>query len=326
MNSHKTHRLTSDLAASTHKSYCNTFRRIAEEGLGAFDDVEAQGTAQNMRAALRSGYRSLDDLSEVHSEFGILARAAILRLGGHDSAEDAIEAILSGDLTKRVGRVKKLKGLPDDWLDLTIDAAECEIETEHAAVMVMALAGPRPSEIASIGLCELENGDIAVMIDGTKITEVSGQTQRRLTFPPVGLARWLRIFASQGEYSYPFVNINNKRMERIVAKASIRAFGCPRRVNCSTFRNNVSSQLKALEWSADAIAKVLGHQSQKTQKFYGRIRFGKRTSSWMAPSQVHSTEIVRAVAPSSVSYHQSIYFQQQSDSHLVHQMPAQRSG
>jgi len=101
----------------------------------------------------------------------------------------------------------------------------------------------------------MENGDIAIRIGGNKISEVSGQCWRVFVLPPAGLVRHFLPFATTRKFSFPFRSINTRRIERVVAKASSKSFGCHKRVNCSTFRNGVSSQLKALNWSADDIAK-----------------------------------------------------------------------
>ena len=314
MNSLKNPIPTSLLANSTRRTYFNIYKRIVNPEVDAFEGIGAVSTANNFRAALRVAYRCMNEESEIITDFGIAARAAIRHLGGHESAEDAMQAILSGDLSARVARMKKLKNLPLDWNEQIIEAASCETSAEQGAMVAMSLVGPRPGEVATIGLTMMKNGDIAMRVEGNKISEASGQSWRVFMLAPTGLARRLLPFATRGKMSYPFKKINSKRIQRVVAKASARAFGRATAVNCSTFRNNVSSELKALDWPADEIAKTLGHQGQNTQRFYGRRGFARKSGGWVPPKSVQTSQPTRPVSPSSVSYHESQYNPQSSDS------------
>lgn len=315
---------TNKLAESTQLTYTRILRRIVKNLPEAIEGIGAISTAGNVRAALRAAHRAIHDDSKMHTDFGELARKAIATLGGHDSVEETIAEIFALELSARVGRVSKLKNLPDDWIEETIEAAAIETQEEQAAVIVSALTGARPGEVASIGLLHLACGDLCVIIEGNKISDSSGQKQRILRFAPLGLAQRLIPFAGQEVASRPFTDINSRRMQRVVEKASTKAFDCATEVNCSTFRNNVASQLKALGWTTQDIAIVLGHQSEVTQKYYGRRRYASSSGGWLAPSKLHATNAVRPVAPSSMTFHQSQYFQHSAANQSVQEMQVER--
>lgn len=315
---------TKELAKSTRLTYTRILRRIVKNPRKAIKGIGAMSTAGNVRAALRAAHRAIHEDSEKNTDFGVVAREAIAILGGHDSVEETIEKILALELSARVGRVSKLKNLPDDWIEETIDAAAIETKEEQAAVIVSALTGARPGEVASIGLLHHECGDLCVIIEGNKTSDVAGQQQRILRFAPLGLAQRLIPFAGKDVASRPFKDINSRRMQRVVEKASTKVFGCPTQVNCSTFRNNVASQLKSLGWNAEEIAIVLGHQSETTQKFYGRRRYASSSGGWLAPKIIHGTNVVRPVAPSSVTFHQSQYFQHSAANQSMREVLVER--
>lgn len=317
MNSPHKQKPTDDLAVSTRNSYLSIYKRTVDPEIDAFEGIRAVSTANKFRAAYRVADRCMKEGAEKNTEFGIFARKAILHFGGLENAEAFMDAILSGDLSARVSRMNKLKNLPSDWNEQMIEATKCESIAEQAAVVAMSMVGPRPGEIAEIGLVIMKNGDLAMKVSGNKLSEVSGQTWRVFMFAPEGLAKRLLPFATRGKISYPFKKINSKRIQRVVAKASAKAFGCATKVNCSTFRNYVSSELKALDWSADDIAQSMGHQGQKTQRYYGRRRFARKSAGWAPPKSVQTSQPTRPVSPSSVTYHHSHYAQQSTDSHSV---------
>jgi hypothetical protein len=315
---------TNLLADSTRASYLSIFNRTVDPHVDAFAGIHAVSTANKFRAAYRVGDRCMQEGVESNTEFGIAARKAILHFGGLENAESFMDAILAGDLSARVSRMNKLKNLPADWSEQMIEAAKCESSAEQAAVVAMAMVGPRPGEIADIGLLIMENGDLAMRLNGNKLSEVSGQCWRVFMLEPEGWAKRLLPLATRGKISYPFKKINSKRIQRVVAKASAKAFGCATKVNCSTFRNHVSSELKALDWSEDDIAKAMGHQSQKTQRFYGRRRFARKPGGWVPPKTVQTSQTTRPVSPSSMTYHLSQYAARSSDSHSVEARPTCR--
>jgi integrase len=282
------------ISASTQAQYVQTLRRFAKREMRYFEDISAKSTGHVFCAALRWALET-DDPEGGDTTHQTAIAEALAIFGGRLGAIDFLKHFSCNYLKKRVGRVKKLRGLPPDWCQQIVAATGMELPVEHASIIALAQTGCRPSEIEGLRMA-IKHGRLFIVIDGKKIKPSAGQTIRGSEFAICDpLKPLVELCPSDGSVVSPFISINARRIERLLEKASNKVFGDPRRVNASTIRNGAASNLKFLTWSKSDIAKFLGHQSERTQKYYGRPLLGRRGSTFIEPVRVIAKTTPRPV-------------------------------
>jgi integrase len=280
----------------TLTSYNLQLKRIIELGTKAFDGLKTKSSITHLGSALRYAQGILSDPDGAKDSVYDICSEALVQIGGADKISQLIDQLRSGPLKRKVGRSKKLIGLPQDWAENMVTASASEKTLEHLAVVALYMTGCRPDEIQNIAMkISLKTNSLLVVIAGAKVKNMAGQEKRGLFFTLQGFAAELAQICDDESIHHPFQNINARRVERLVEKASKKVLGDERRVSASTFRNHVASVMKARHASPTEIAQFLGHQSEVTQTDYGRATYGKNSSNWIAPIKLTVSTPVRQV-------------------------------
>lgn len=274
------------ISASTQAQYVLTLRRFAKRGMPYLEDMGAKSTGHVFRAAMRWALAIEGDSGGEDAPHQIACAEALSVFGGPLGAIDFLKDFSCSPLKKRIGRVKKLRGLPPDWSHQIVGATITEAPLEHSSIVALAQTGCRPSEIQGLHMA-VRQGELLIAIRGKKVREFAGQDLRGFRFAICEpLQPLVQLCPLDESVVSPFDSINARRIERLLEKASTKVFGDPRRVNASTIRNGAASKLKSLDWSKEDIAKFLGHQSERTQKYYGRALLGRRSTNFIEPLSV----------------------------------------
>jgi integrase len=274
------------LSQSSQLEYLRTLIHLNQTGLESLKTVRSKSRIRVIRAALKWCLSQMNIAAEGKKPADPMFADFIANLGGTDAVTNLARTLEPNMPKRRTGRVNKLRGLPTDWAMSVVNAIPNLPKNEKAAVMLMAHLGFRPSELPQI--CLKATADhFGVVIVGKKIKGDSGQSLRGASFEKsIYWEDVMNLCTSQA--SYPFETINAKRIERVIQKASMAVFGDPARVTASTFRNLVASEAKSRGWPPEKIACLLGHQSQRTQKYYGRASLSSKYSGWIAPTDVRA--------------------------------------
>ena len=195
------------------------------------------------------------------------------------------------DYNKRVRRVSKIKKLPINWQETIINSISTKIQYLKEAIIIMSMTGCRPCEIRSIRINLIENNQISVSINNAKLKNTS--TKRILIYKLVGLAIELKsVFNDKSANALVFSNINEKQIANLLARTSKKAF--PKLnliVTPYCFRNAIASDAKNSGMPPEDLAKLLGHCSTQTQKFYGRAKYGKSTNPLLPIEILSNNEV-----------------------------------
>lgn len=258
--------------------------------------LKTKASITHLRSALGYAQNILSDPDHAKDSVYDICSRALAQIGGADKIGQLIDKLRSGPLNPKVGRGKKLKGLPKHWAENMVTASASEKSPEHLAVVALYMTGCRPIEIQNIAIkISLKTNRLLIVIAGAKVKNMAGQEKRGLSFTLQGFAAELAQICVDDSIYYPFKGINARRVERLVEKASKKVLGDERRVSASTFRNYAASALKARNASPTEIAQFLGHQSEITQTDYGRASYGKHGSNWIAPIRFTVSTPVRQV-------------------------------
>ncbi len=274
------------ISDSTRAQYVLTLRRFAKRGMRYLEDMGAKSTGHVFCAALRWALETEGDFDGDDALHQSAREEALAVFGGRLGAIDFLKHFSLDPLKKRVGRVKKLRGLPPDWCQQIVRATITESPVEHASVVALVQTGCRPSEIEGLQMAA-KQGRLFIVVKGKKVKEFAGQALRGVGFELCeALEPLVKLCPVDGSVVSPFKSVNARRIERLLEKASKKVFGDPRRVNASTIRNGAASNLKFHTWSKQDVAMFLGHQSEKTQKYYGRPLLGRRGTHFIEPLSV----------------------------------------
>jgi integrase len=287
------------LSKTTVDEYLRVIILISKFGGDPFQAIVTKSRARVIKAAVRWAIEQTKRGDIASNPLLPDISLALERLGGIDHANELINAINIDSLKRRVGRVKKLNGLEPEWALRLVTATEMETPVEHAAVVALFLTGCRISELADFQICSLPRA-LGVVIRGKKLKENAGQKVRKIAFPIEGLVTKLTALCpSDRSFVRPFESLKIRRVERILEKASQHTQGSPRRVNSSCLRNHVASMAKAANWEPAKIAELLGHQTEDTQKYYGRAvkGLGSQRTGWVEPIKVAASTGIRPAAP-----------------------------
>ncbi len=177
--------------------------------------------------------------------------------------------------TQRPGQKSKrksLKGLPDDWRDIMLESVKTE---DQLPLLVMTLTGCRPAELKKGIQVIASNHLLAFIIQGAKIKENAGQPQRAIAIDPKSVlsrnhALINKLFQTQATVRIDDDQRFQKRIYRIAKKLGFK------QVSCYALRHQLAADLKSNKNTRTEIALSLGHQSERTQRFYGNHKQGNK--------------------------------------------------
>tara|TARA_E500000318_G_C3565432_1_gene215446 strand:+ start:1537 stop:3246 length:1710 start_codon:yes stop_codon:yes gene_type:complete len=178
-----------------------------------------------------------------------------------------------------VKRKRKLKGLPDDWVDHVLRSVRSDAKWRTAAA-VMALAGARPAEVSgarsAVVAYDSEAHSLTFDVKGAKVKGENGQEDRSLKIrADESFACKLVIDACLENGGIAVICAPNTKNFRDNLNARIKAVFPKRGVSCYHFRHQVSSDIKRQSVDPLTTAKALGHRSTRTQVGYGAARTGR---------------------------------------------------
>ncbi len=101
------------------------------------EDLTAKSSGRVFGAALQWAVQMESDSHNQYSSDSIVRQEALGLFGGLPGAVDFLKHFSVEHLKKKVGRVKKLRGLPEDWLVQIVKCTETEKPIEHAAVIAL---------------------------------------------------------------------------------------------------------------------------------------------------------------------------------------------
>ena len=177
--------------------------------------------------------------------------------------------------TKR-GKRRGLGRLPIRWREAVLKACP-ESSVYYCALLVLALTGARPAELALGVRVDADGDGVKVTIKGAKVTETSGQPSRELWFSADSwMVRSLLARAVASGTNGLTITINDPRaFSDYVRGLSARLFrGVKYVVSPYSFRHAFAADRKAEQVPIDLLAWMLGHLSGRSQRAYGATRQG----------------------------------------------------
>ena len=103
------------LAASTISEYLGILEFMSSHSDISQISVRSKSRARSVSAAIRWGVNQINLCDGMPSPHEVVTVELLSRMGGNKAAIDFVNSLDTARLTKRVGRVKTLKGLPNDW-------------------------------------------------------------------------------------------------------------------------------------------------------------------------------------------------------------------
>lgn len=271
-------------ALATQRAYLADVARLLDGSTA----IRARRTSDRYRAAwvwywrsrivtlLATGSDSTDTLAKIRQSITILERTPCGSTDPAANLRSGRRTLFRGVGTKSSPQRDGLADLhcDKDWRVRMIDAVEPFF---RPALLLLALCGLRPSELAK-GVVLLLQGDLLwLRIRGGKVTEKNGQPHRTLAFhvanPWAGLLAETLDLVEGAAAGY---RVDRRRLQRAVARAA--EHGLPwlvHRPSCISFRHQFASDLKCARVTPDMIGAALGHASARTQGMYGRAVFGR---------------------------------------------------
>lgn len=270
------------ISESTRREYSSAFIRLHGQYWREYAEEHrlTQRSASVLRAAWR---RSIAErilwASEMAENVDVEERPQ------HKEAAKSLSLELAFDLalpayqvptgTHRPGQKSKrksLKGLPDDWRDTMLESVKTE---DQLPLLVMTLTGCRPAELKKGVQVIASNHLLAFIIQGAKVKENAGQPQRAIAIDPKSIlsrnhALIDELFQSQATVRIEDDQSFQKRIHRIAKKLGFK------QVSCYALRHQLAADLKSNKNSRSEIALSLGHQSERTQRFYGNHNQGNK--------------------------------------------------
>jgi integrase len=203
---------------------------------------------------------------------------------------------ISSSHKPRKGRTAKLKHYPLDWREQFLDAIETKIPNVQYAIRVIALLGCRPGEIPSTHI-SMDGSLVRISVQNAKQGSKSKPQFRSALYSINEITEPLLDLADGNEF--PFQQVNVKSVQNVIYHTG-KKVGAFRKlskqsISASDFRNQLASDCKRRKFSRKELAILLGHSSDRTQKFYGRSIHGQGGESFM-PWEVIDSDNVRQSA------------------------------
>ena len=183
-----------------------------------------------------------------------------------------------------------------------------ELPVQHKlSAAVLILTGCRPSELEKGVIVEARKNELLFTIAGSKITNVSGQKKRRLTFDPTQnkIAAELYEAVSLGTKAQRTkidLGVGQRAFYEAHVRAAVRAFGdkIGKRLSPYIHRQAFSADLKADGYSREEIALALGHSTDRTQSFYGMAQQSSGNSRGL--TKVQASRKIKSTRPAAAYF------------------------
>ncbi|HUX81855.1 MAG TPA: hypothetical protein VMV35_03370 [Halothiobacillus sp.] len=271
------------ISESTHLEYNSAFLRL--DGKHWREYAEEHKLSKRSASVLRAAWRrsiaekilwTVDtaenvDTAQARQKHEEAAKSLSLELVS-DLALPAYQAPAGTQRPGQKSKRKSLKGLPDDWRDLMLESVKIE---DQSPLLVMTLTGCRPAELKKGVQVIASDHLLAFIIQGAKVKENAGQPQRAIAIDPKSVLSRNHALINKLFQSQPTVRIDDdqrfqKRIYRIAKKLGFK------QVSCYALRHQLAADLKSNKNTRTEIALSLGHQSERTQRFYGNHKQGNK--------------------------------------------------
>lgn len=251
-----------------------------------------------VRASLAHGLSQQDSLqrelrasgADLNSDAGKEWRTLVRRLG---KLTDLLERLSTEkpptDRKPRHSKRKDMKRLPEDWRETMVK----RLRNYRLAVLAQVVCGCRPAELEQGIQLRISGGYLQVEIAGRKVTDVSGQPWRRLSWPINSASPLVSMLVAEVQGGLSQVKIPSaKAYTGAFISAGRRAFK-DRKESISPYcaRHAFASDMKAARMSEEEISQALGHCSDVARSFYGHWQMGG--GGGVAPKRVEAARLVR---------------------------------
>lgn len=201
-----------------------------------------------------------------------------------------------------------LGGVPGDWRERLAD----RLPLWRRPFVVAAVTGCRPCELVKGVILNVQGGTLTAFIPGGKVSKVSGQAWRKLSWDlkacesPLVL-ELAGLITEEGvaiEVNLGARNTNPARAFSDAIKAAGKRAWPKRRgtITAYSLRHAAASDLKSSALSSQEVSQALGHCAIATKGSYGSVGRGLRLST--APDKVDADRDVRG-EPSMRPIHRS---------------------
>lgn len=224
-------------------------------------------------------------------------RNLVTRIGMYVEWHDQLQSEAGPPIEERRPRHSKrkdMRGLPDDWREKLV----ARLPNYRAAALTQAVTGCRPDELQKGVKLSIVDGRLVAEIDGSKVTEKSGQPWRRLSWSVDSDSPLVAMLLEEVRGGLAVAKIDDaKRYSGAVRAAGAREW--PRRTKSIApycFRHQLASDMKASGVDDATISQALGHCADVARSYYGSWQQGRR-SGGVAPKQVEAPRPVRVTDP-----------------------------
>ena len=187
----------------------------------------------------------------------------------------------------KVGKRKSLRGLPLDWREQMVAAAPSTASREW--MLLMAVAGVRPEEIANgIAVQPIADG-VILKIKGAKIDRGHGQPERVVTAH--GLLALLLAESGERTINAPSANSVSLAAGRLGRKVFGERRSNP--VSAYSFRHQFASDLKASGLGGETVSAILGHAVDDTKKQYGTSKQARGLQTTRLISATRAVKVLK---------------------------------
>jgi integrase len=303
------------LAAATRREYRRESERLLRQGTPSAIWATVAATrrpnvAQKRRAALHWRYREEARrlfVAGYQTNWDTQQHAAGLRrwqlLQAVIQQEPPADARLPPPETRRPRKSKRglLRYLHPGW-ELAL-AASVPVEWQDP-VLLQAITGCRPSELAAGVQVEVTEDELVVRIQGKKVTASSGWPWRTMVWRAAADgAPWDPLIAAVRLGGTRTVGLPGQRRHycQIVARTAAKIWPhLPDALTPYVMRHQVASNAKEY-WDPETIAHVLGHKSPKTQSTYGLRRYADGAAANRLPDTVTVSADTAGESPEAAS-------------------------
>ncbi len=187
----------------------------------------------------------------------------------------------------KVGKRKSLRGLPLDWREKLV--AEAPSTSCREWMLLMAVAGVRPEEIAKGIEVKSISGGVQLKIKGAKIDRGHGQPERVIAVHgPLAL-----LLAANGERTIKSPSANSVSVA--AGRLGRKVFGERRSnpVSAYSFRHQFASDLKASGLDGETVSAILGHAVDDTKKQYGTSKQARGAQTTRLISATRAVKVLK---------------------------------
>ena len=291
-----------ELSSGTAKEYWRETWRLMRAGDPALiwmavADSLRPNVVRKRRAALHSTYRRMAWLL-VHGaragQLGDSERQGTMRLWpllhAVMQAEPAGERLMPPQAERKPRRSQRglLVELPRQWQLSLIKAVPATIRT---AVLVQAVTGCRPEELARGVRVDVDDHHLVIEIFGAKVSGHAGWTRRTLRWSRATWNPLLAELRSMGSQTVR-LGLTKKAYYQGVSRSAARLWPhLSRPLAPYALRHAIASTAKRERGRGDYVAHLLGHRSVRTQSTYGLWQLGSGTAGVLPDSvEVHAPE------------------------------------